>query len=161
MDNESKAHFRDISGFPLSLVTWAHQVSMVITYYSPLQFMGDVSTSYLKKPHCLNFISTIPTTWHATCPLDSYIGEYITVVRKKGEKWFIGSMTNWTSRILKINCDFLVKEQCDVKVFKDGVNSDLNGNDYKKEYLKINAGDEMILDIASGGRWAAGFTPIK
>ena len=161
MNNVSKPHFHPFNGFPMTLGTRAHQVAMFVIYYSPLQFMCDVPSAYIKEPVCLNFITAIPSTWDATQPLDSRIGEYVAVARKKGSDWFAGAMTNWAPRILKLKCDFLDEGIYDVQIFKDGINAGLNGNDYKTEQLKVKKGEELSIDLAPGGGWTARFSLSK
>ncbi len=159
MDNVSKARFYPFSGFPLSLGTRAHQIAMFVIYYSPLQFMCDVPTSYVREPLCLRFISAIPSTWDKTIPIDGKIGEYAAVARKKENQWYLGAMTDWSPRTLTFKCDFLEPGTYDLEIFKDGVNANLNGNDYKVEHRTINAGEEITAKMAPGGGWAARFSP--
>lgn len=161
MNNVSKSHFRAVNGFPMTLGTRAHQIAMFIIYYSPLQFMTDVPSNYVKEKVSLNFISAIPSTWDATQPLDSHIGEYVAMARKKGNNWFVGAMTNWTARILKIKCDFLDEKIYNVQIFKDGINADLNGNDFKTEQKKVTKGEELTVGLAPGGGWSAKFVPVN
>ncbi len=161
MNSVSKSHFHPFNGFPMTLGTRCQQIAMFVIYYSPLQFMCDVPSNYIKEPVCLNFISAIPSTWDATQPLDSRIGEYVAVARKKGSDWFVGAMTNWSARKIEIKCDFLESGEYNVEVFKDGVNADLNGNDYKTEQLKVKKGDELSVELAPGGGWSARFSPSK
>ncbi len=159
MNNVSKSHFHPFSGFPLTMGTRAHQVAMFVVYYSPLQFLCDVPSNYLKEPDCLHFITAIPVVWDLSYPLECRIGEYIAVARKKGNEWFVGAMTNWNARTIKIKCDFLDKGNYEVEIFKDGVNADLNGNDYKIERIPISSGEEISMDLAPGGGWVARFIP--
>jgi alpha-glucosidase len=161
MNSVSKSHFYPFNGFPMTLGTRVHQIAMFVIYYSPLQFMCDVPSNYNREPDCLDFIKKIPSTWDVTYPLDSRIGEYVAIARKKGDNWFAGAMTNWSARTLKIKCDFLEQGDFTVDIFKDGINADLNGNDYKTEQLKIKSGDQIAVDMASGGGWTARFTPVK
>ncbi len=158
MNNVSNSHFHPFNGFPMSLGTRAHQIAMFVIYYSPLQFMCDVPSNYIREPDCLDFIKNIPSTWDLTYPLDSRIGEYVAIARKKGSSWFVGVMTNWTARKIKIKCDFLEDGIYNLRIFKDGVNAGLNGNDYKTEQLKLKAGDEISVDLAPGGGWSAKFS---
>lgn len=43
---------------------------------------------------CTDFIAKVPTTFDETIALDGKIAEYITIARRKGNTWFVGSMTN-------------------------------------------------------------------
>ena len=123
--------------------------------------MCDVPSNYTREPDCLDFIKKIPSTWDVTYPLESRIGEYVAIARKKGDVWFVGAMTNWSARTLKIKCEFLEQGDYTVDIFKDGINADLNGNDFKTEKLTLKSGEQIAVDMASGGGWTARFTPVK
>ena len=41
--------------------------------------------------------------------LDQYLGEYITVARRSGRQWFVGSLTNEAARELSIPLAFLAE----------------------------------------------------
>jgi len=72
----------------------------------------------------MDFLGHIPTTWDQTNILDAKVGQYIVTARKKEGNWFIGGMTNWDSRDLTINFDFLNEGQYQATICEDGVNAD-------------------------------------
>ena len=49
----------------------------------------------------------MPATWDDTRVLNSKIGNYITVARRSGDVWFVGSVSDQTERTLDIPLDFL------------------------------------------------------
>jgi alpha-glucosidase len=160
MRNVSKSNFCSLYGCSMSQGTRCHQLAMFIIYYSPLQFMVDVPTTYIKEPVYLDFLASLPSVWDLTYPLDSKIGQYITIARKKGNNWFVGSMTNWEERKLTLKCDFLDQKEYNVEIFQDGLNANLNGIDYKRNLIKVKQGDEITIKMAKGGGWAAIFKPL-
>ena len=160
MDNATQRTFTPTADHPMSQGTRCHQMAMSIVYYSPLQFMVDVPTNYNKEPLYLDFLKSIPSVWDVTVPLESKIGEYITVARKKKDSWFVGSMTNWDERTLKINCNFLDNKKYKVEIFQDGINADLNSMDYNRNLIEVKQNDMITITLAKGGGWAAKFIPI-
>jgi len=161
MKNVSKSNFCALWGCSMSQGTRCHQLAMFMVYYSPLQFMVDVPTTYIKEPAFLDFLSEIPSAWDITLPLNGRIGEYITIARKKGGTWYVGSMTNWTARTIKLKCDFLGDGEYSAEIISDGINADRNGSDYKMEKTKVRSGDELTISMAPGGGWAAIIRPVK
>lgn len=98
-------------GFPASRylkTTSAHQMALSVDYYSPLQFMYwyDKPEDSHNEPE-LEFFDHIPTVWDDTKVLDGEIGKFITIARRSGNNWFVGSITNDDARDIKINCSFL------------------------------------------------------
>jgi len=90
--------------------TSAHQLAMAVVFYSPLQYLywGDKPLSSKDEPE-LEFFDNVPTVWDDTKVLHGEIGEYITIARRSGNEWFVGTMTNTDERNLDIALDFLPK----------------------------------------------------
>jgi len=139
----------------MSQGTRCHQLAMYIVYESPLQILADNPTIYMKEQESTDFITHVPATFDQTVALDGKVGEYAAIARKKGETWFVGAMSNWTPRELTLDFSFLGVGSYQAEVFKDGVNADREGTDYKKEVIKISATDKVKIQLAPGGGWAA------
>ncbi len=88
--------------------TSAHQLSLPVIYYSPLQFMFwyDKPEDFQGEPE-LAFWDVLPTTWNDTKVINGEIGKYITVARRSNNNWFVGCITNTDARELKVALDFL------------------------------------------------------
>ncbi len=73
--------------------THAHQLAMAAVYYSPLQFLYwyDHPKMYTGEPE-IEFFDKVKTVWDDTKALDGAVGEFITVARKSGEEWFVGTL---------------------------------------------------------------------
>ena len=93
--------------------------------------------------------------WDKTLPLDSKVGEYVNVARKKGSTWYVAGMTNWMPRDQHIRFDFLDKgREYVAEIVSDGVNADKVGSDYVMEKKDVHAGDELNLRMMPGGETA-------
>lgn len=90
--------------------TAAHQLALPVIYYSPLQWMYwyDKPSDYKGEPE-LEFWDVVPTTWNNTKVLQGEIGRYVSIARRNGDNWFVGTITNNDARDLKISLDFLPK----------------------------------------------------
>lgn len=99
-----------------------------------------------------------PYTFDETIALDGKIAEYITIARRKGNTWFVGSMTNWTPRSCTIDLSFLGEGNYEAEIFADGVNADREATDYKKEVRIVTAKDKLNVQLAPGGGWTARIT---
>lgn len=89
--------------------TSGHQMALSVVYYSPLQFMYwyDKPEDSQDEPE-LEFFDQVPTVWEDTKVLDGAIGQYVSIARRSGGDWFVGSITNNNGRNIKINCSFLL-----------------------------------------------------
>lgn len=92
--------------------THAHQLAMAAVYYSPLQFLYwyDNPKQYENEPE-IEFFDKVKTVWDDTKALNGEIGEYITIARRSGDEWFLGSMTNNNARKISISLEYLNPEQ--------------------------------------------------
>lgn len=88
--------------------TSMHQMALSVIFYSPLQFMYwyDKPEDSQNEPE-LEFFDHVPTVWDDTKVIDGEIGKFVTVARRSGKEWFVGTITNNDARDLKINCSFL------------------------------------------------------
>jgi len=161
MRNANKSNFRPIGSNPMSQGTRCCQLAMYVVFEAPLQMLADNPTIYMKEQECTDFITSVPTTFEETVALDGKVGEYAAVARKKGETWYVGALSNWTARDLALNFSFLGEGNYQATVFKDGINADRDATDYKKEIIKISSGDNLNVQLAPGGGWAARIEKIK
>ncbi len=74
--------------------TRAHQLALTVTGYSPLQLLYwyDRPAQFDGAPE-LAFLDRIPTTWDETRVIDGEVGAFVTIARRRGESWFVGSIT--------------------------------------------------------------------
>jgi alpha-glucosidase len=155
MRNSNKANYRPINSNPMSQGTRCQQLAMYVVFETPLQMLSDNPTIYMKEQECTDFITGVPTTFDATVALDGKVGEYVALARRKGDTWFVGSMSNWSARDMTLDFSFLGDGDYQAVVFKDGINADRDATDYKKEMIKILKDSKLNIHLAPGGGWAA------
>ena len=136
---------------PMSQGTRCHQLGLYVVLDSPLNMLCDSPTNYLKEPECTDFIAKIPTVWDETRILEGKVGEYIVTARRSGNTWYVGGITNREARDLTIDLSFLSGKQ--MQLFKDGVNADRKGSDFK--LTNETTGSRLQIHLAPGGGFAA------
>jgi len=155
MVNAQKSNFQPIFNRPMSLGTRCHQLAMYVVYESPLQMLADTPTNYLREKECMRFLAKVPTVWDETKVLDAKVSDYVVIARKSGAEWYVGAMTDWTGRELTVDFSFLSSGRHRIEIYKDGINADRYGNDYKRERAKVTTSDKMKIKLAPGGGWVA------
>lgn len=155
MKNAIPATFNSDWGNPMSQGTRAHQVAMYVIYDAPLQMLADSPSKYMKEQETTDFIAQMPTTFDETIALDGAIGEYIVMAKRKGNKWYVGALTNWTERDLSIDLTPLKLQSSEAVVFADGVNAKRDATDYKCTKVRLSSAEPLKLHLAPGGGWAA------
>lgn len=155
MNNAQENDFAIRFTLPMSQGTRCHQMAMYVIYESPLQMLCDNPSIYHREKECTQFIAGIPTTWDTTIVLQAEIADYIAMARRKGDTWYIGAMTDWTSREMDISFSFLPEGTWNIVIMQDGVNADKNAVDYKKIVSTVTNKSRMKIKLAKGGGWAA------
>jgi alpha-glucosidase len=157
MINSTKNTFHPSNSRPMSQGTRCHQLAEYVVFLSPLNMLCDSPTHYDAEPVCTDFIAKIPTTWDETLPLKSEIGEYIAMARKKGGKWYVGVLTNWTPRDLELDLTPLKVAGKKAVMFADGANADKFAEDFTKKEIEIPADGKLKVHLAPGGGLALEF----
>jgi alpha-glucosidase len=159
MLNASRESFWPIHSRPMSLGTRCHQLAMYVVFESPLEMLADSPSNYLREPDAMEFLAPIPSVWDDTRVLDARIADYVAVARRSGRDWYVGAMTDWTARELEIDFSFLPEGEFAMTSYRDGVNADRYGSDYRMEKSVVNRSMKMKIKLAPGGGWAARIIP--
>ena len=147
---------------PRIKTTHAHQLALGAVYYAPLQtlFWYDKPSDYKGEPE-VEFFEKVPTTWDETRVVQGEIGQYITVARRKGRDWFVGTLTNNDGRTLKLPLDFLPKGQA----FTASIYADDPGLSTRTKVgirrQRVKAGQVLDVKLLPSGGQAMWLTPAK
>jgi len=158
MRNAQKSEYFPVWSNPMSQGTRCRQLAEYVIFESPLNMLCDNPVNYMNEIECTNFISGIPTVWDETVVIDAKIGEYILIARKKDNVWYIGGLTDWKTREITINFDFLNLGDYKVELFKDGINADKNASDYSKVVFTQKASNPLHIKMMQGGGFAMKIT---
>lgn len=155
MINANKQNFSIVFTEPMSPGTRCHQLGMYVIFESPLQMLADNPSNYYREPECMEFLSVVPSVWDDTKVLDGKVSDYIAIARRSGDTWYVGAMTDWDSRTLELNLDFLGNGNFAMKVWKDGINADKHASDFAQEELTVSLSSKVKVVMAPGGGWVA------
>jgi len=152
MRNATKSEFKPSHSNPMSQGTRCHQLALYTIFEAPLQMMADSPTAFMKEQESTDFIAKVPTTFDETVSLNGEVGKYISIARRKGNTWYLGSITNWDSRDITIDFSFLEKgKKFQAEIFSDGLNADKAATDYKREIITIDSATKLTYRLANGG----------
>ncbi|MFP4549060.1 MAG: glycoside hydrolase family 97 protein [Fidelibacterota bacterium] len=161
MRNAVKSNFQPMFSKPMSQGTRTHQLAMYIIYESPLQMLADNPSHYYDEPECMEFLAAVPTVWDDTEVLEAKVGDYIVTARQSGNEYYLGAMTDWESREIKADLDFLGKGNYRAIIYQDGINADRNAEDFTQTKKQMTAKDNIKIFMAPGGGFAARFVPVE
>ena len=135
--------------------TRAFQMALYVVLESGVQMLADNPTRYYQNDDCTRYIASVPTVWDETRCLSAKAGEYLVVAKRKGQKWFVGAITNGTPRDLTLSLSFLASGNHKLTAFKDGVNADYQAMHYNKIEQSVTSGTSLNIHLAKNGGWAA------
>ncbi|MFC7337793.1 glycoside hydrolase family 97 N-terminal domain-containing protein [Haloferula chungangensis] len=143
--------------------TRAHQLAASIVYYSPIQliFWYDKPSQFKNEPE-LDVFKQVPTTWDDTKVLHGEMEKFVSIARRSGDKWFVGTMNAGEPRKLEIKLDFLkpgVKYSANIKSdeFPDGSDSKKVSNTTQE----VTSESTITADMAHNGGQAIILTPAE
>ena len=154
MLNAAKGDFRSIDKRPMSQGTRAHQVAMYVVYDAPFSMLCDTPSNYLREEETTRYIASIPTVFETSKVISGKVGEHIVMARQKDGVWYVGGLTSWVARDVEFDFSFLGEGEWEVALFRDGINADLTGLDYKTETLSVKSADKHQIHMAPGGGFA-------
>lgn len=136
--------------------TKAYHLAAFVLFESNLQMLMDNPCRYDEWPDCRDFITGVPVNWDETRVLAAEAGQYIVMAKRKGDKWYVGGITNETKREVEVTLSVL-PEGKDMKMtsFVDGVNANRMAMDYRREQMSVNKNTKLQIKMARNGGFAA------
>ena len=96
----------------------AQMAAMPVVYESGIQCLADRSEEYIGSPAEFYFKS-FPAAWDESHVLQAVPGDLVTIARRSGEDWYVGSMCN-TQHDAVIDLSFLGDGEYYAVICKDG-----------------------------------------
>ena len=140
------------------VVSRSFQLALGVVFYSPLQYLHwyDQADAYAGKSFPeLEFWKEMPTTWDDSKVIHGSIGNYMTVARRKGNDWFVGTITN-DSKTLDIPLSFLGSGTYKAKVYKE---DPANKKYVVIETLNVTSANTITATMSSGSGHAIWIFP--
>ena len=157
MRNATRRNYQPVNSEPMSQGTRCRQLAEYVVFEAPLTMLCDSPSNYLAEPECLRWMASVPTVWDETVALDGRVGDYAAVARRKGGEWWIGAMTDWDARELKLDLGaFLPDGSYRLEYFCDGPNADHAARDFAHGTQTLTLGEggrTLKVHLAPGGGW--------
>jgi alpha-glucosidase len=157
-DNATEDGFVARDASPMAMGTRAQQLALYIIFECPIPMVADSPQHYRGQP-AFQFIKDVPTVWDETHVLNGAPGESITMVRRHGDDWYLGSMTNWEARTVQVPLRFLTPGRYTARIYEDAPDSATDPRDVTIREESVTAATTMTLHLAPGGGTAIQFVP--
>ncbi len=143
--------------------TLAKQMANWVVLYSPIQMASDLVEHYEGHP-CFQFFRDFDADSDWSEALQGEPGEFIAVVRRAKDNFFLGATTNEEARTLTIPLTFLeegVKYTATIYADGDDADWETNPTAYKIEEQRVTVADTLTVMMAKGGGQAVSFMAIE
>ncbi len=141
------------------------EVAKLMVIYSGLLVLPDAPEEYLKKDDLFDCIRQMPAEFDGYKVIKGEIGRYISVARKAGDEWFVGTLTNRDMRKLQLNFEFLDSGKQYVATFYEDA-PDAHYLNNKEAYqirkdIPIYKETKIVANLAPGGGQAFWIRPVS
>jgi alpha-glucosidase len=159
-DNVTRENFVPRDTAPMVMGTRAHAIALYVVFESELQMIADSPGAYEGQKE-LEFLKAVPASWDEIRVLSGVPPKYITIARRRGKEWFVGSITDWDGRELDVPLSFLGNGSYDAEIYADGPNAAAQPKDSVLEKRQVDARTVLKLKLAPGGGSAIRLVPVQ
>ena len=141
--------------------TLAKQIAEWVIIYSPVQMASDLIENYEGHP-AFRFFRDFDADCDWSRALAGEPGEFVAVVRRAGENYFLGAATDEQPRTLSLPLDFLKPgTKYRATISADGPDADwkTNPTSYTISEREVSSADTLEVAMAPGGGQAVSFMP--
>ncbi len=159
-DNVTREEFVARGSGPMVMGTRAHQTALFVVFESPFQMVADHPAAYDGQKET-EFLKAVPATWDETRVINGRPARFITVARRGGQEWYVGSVTNWDPRELDLPLAFLGSGSYNAEIYADGPNAAKDPKDSVMTRQRVDAKTTLKLKLGPGGGCAIRLTPAR
>lgn len=135
---------------PYVMSTRCHMMAMYVVLENHLTSLCDKPEAYEGQPG-FEVLRTVPGTWdEIRVPLAEF-NKYVTVARRSGTDWWVGTLNDGTARTLNLKLDFLEDGKYQADIYTDAPDADENPNHLNKETRTVTRKDVIELPLAADG----------
>jgi len=134
--------------------TVAAENAKLIIFHGGMSVLPDSPENYLEKADLFNFIKELPKRYDEYKVIDGHMESFITVARRAGEEWYLGSLTTREPRTIDIKLDFLKPGQKYIAyLFEDNIETHFTDNReaYQVRQVNVDSESELTVWLAPGG----------
>ena len=125
-------------------------MAMYVVLENHLTSLCDTPKAYEGQPG-FEVLRTVPGTWDEIRVPLARMNEHVTVARRSGSDWWVGSLNNGTERNLKLKLDFLSEGDYQATIYTDAEDVDRNPNNLDRLVRKVTRKDIIELNLARDG----------
>ena len=148
--NSNREKFVARQFMPMGLGTRAHELALFVVLESPFEMVADYPEHYQGQKE-FDFLKRVPSTWDEVRVIGGRPMENITLARRSGRDWYVGSLTNWDERTVKVPLSFLGDGEYVAEIYADAPDAATEAT--HTSFSKQTVDRTIVLDVhmVSGG----------
>ncbi len=145
---------------PMGLGTRAHELALYVVFESPLQMVSDYPEHYAGQKE-FDFLKRVPTTWDEVHSIGGAPMQWISLARRSGSDWYVGSLTNWDERTVKIPLSFLGPGKYIAEMYADAPDAAQEATHTTLTRRSVDRTTVLDVRMVSGGGNAVWIHPAE
>ena len=148
--NTNRENFIGRDFMPMGLGTRSHELALFVVFESPFMMVSDYPEHY-QGQKAFDFIKQVPVTWDEIRVLNGRPMRHITVARRSSKDWFVGSLTNWDERSVKLTLSFLGEGKYTAEIYADAPDSAQEATHSTFTTQTVDKNTVLDVHMVSGG----------
>jgi alpha-glucosidase len=158
--NANRETFIARNFMPMGLGTRAHELALFVVFESPFEMVADYPEHYQGQKE-FDFIKRVPTTWDEIHVLGGVPMEWISLARRSGKDWYIGSLSNWEDHSVNLSLSFLGPGNFVAEMYADGADAAEAPTHTAITRQPVTKDSVLQISMASGGGNAVWIHPVQ
>ena len=159
-NNATRDQFQPRNRQPMVQGTRAHALALYAVFESAFQMVSDYPEIYNGQPE-MDYIRDVPTVWDETRVVSGRPGEWVSVARRHGRDWFVGSLSGWRPTDIDVPLEFLGRGDFIAEIYSDAPDAAENPTHTVREERRVNASTLLHVKMAPGGGQAIHIRPAQ
>jgi alpha-glucosidase len=130
-----------------------------VVFESPLQMVSDYPEHYEGQKE-FDFIKRVPVTWDEVRSIGGMPMQWISLARRSGRDWYVGSLTNWDERTVKIPLSFLGPGPYVAEMYSDAPDAAAEATHTVLTRQNVDRNTVLDVHMVSGGGNAVWIHPV-
>jgi alpha-glucosidase len=144
---------------PQMLGTRCHMLAMYVILENHLSMLCDYPEAY-EGQEGFDFLKEVPTVWDETRVPGAEVGAWVTIARRKGAGWWMGTINNGAARTVSIPLGFLEPGKVyHATIYSDAPDVAEEPNHLVKEAKNLRSTDQWTINLPAGGGQVIKFWP--
>ena len=159
-NNVTPEHFVPRSFMPMGLNTRAQELALFVVFESELEMVSDYPEAYAGQKE-FDFIKRVPCTWDEVRPIGGMPMQWITLARHSRNDWYVGSLTDWDARDVKVPLDFLGDGKYVAEIYADAPDAAREPTHTVLTRQTVDRTTVLDVHMVSGGGSAMWIHPVE